>query len=152
MNDDPNTQTVIEDPTLESQEANPLELWAAYQVGTDGKFYYLSRPKGLVLAEGEVGEQQKESPIRIFRTQGAVESYLDKQVEIGRLSAAGRAAVVIHSFQGMIALPEEARPRPPIHIPPIEQLPIKTLAYDMAPTAIEQVEVYEQKRKKRRRR
>lgn len=139
MNDDP--LVTITDPETEK---NILEFWVAYLEGPEGKKHYLNNTDGDDV-EG------KEKGLRLFKTKGAVETYLDELLEAGRISDVARAAIVIHPLQGMIALPDEVHQmQPPIHLPRAEQIPIRTLAPNTVPTASEQLNTLIKKRRRRK--
>lgn len=136
------TQPTQPNPDLEGD--NPLQFWVAYMPGEGEKKNYLSDGKG---------------NLRMFKTEQAMRDYLKPQ-----LPPEAYEKVVVHSLQGMIALPDDGTlgaPPPALRripkIMPIVPLnmqsfgkPISTLAQPTVPTAQEQLENLV-KRKRRRR-
>ena len=116
-----------------SQEPNPLEFWVAY-LQDGNKKNYLSDGKG---------------HLRVYKTEGSLREYLK-----ANLSLETYAMIVVHSVQGTIAVPEDGVVQLQLtapYIPNSKPIPISTLAPLTMPTASEQLENL-QKRKKIRRR
>ncbi len=139
-------QTPSPDPGLPPEEKSPLEFWAAYIPGEGTQRHYLSN--------GLAGNLKG---IRLFKSKKAAHDYLKLQVELGRLPQEAYERIVVHAVEGKLALPAELQPRPypfgnqhnlkaPDHLNAIT-----TLHKPSAPTAVELLEAYQQRKKKRRR-
>lgn len=129
------------------EERNPLEFWVAYIPGEGDKKNYLSDGKG---------------HIRVFKTEQAINDYLCDNLRPEVLEM-----VVVHPIQGQIAVPEdETPPAAPkiITLDQITSLPsifpeinmdlssvasITTLAPPSFPTAMELLDNYKKRGRKR---
>lgn len=130
-------------------EKNPLEFWACYLPGLGDEKYYLSN-----------GKQGKQKGIRLFKTRKAASDFLLDEMTAGRLRREIYEKIVIHSVEGLIALPGELdvppaakKKVPTLSIPksfkaPTHLRPIQTLGARLgAPSALELLQMYNRKGK-----
>ncbi len=112
-------------------ETNPLLFWVAYLPGEGEKKKYLSNGHG---------------GLRLFKSEIAIHEYLT-----GNLTPEVLERIVVHSIQGMIAVPQEEEIGIGGTLKTDEALkPIGTLAVDGAPTAHEVLTDYIKRNKRRR--
>lgn len=127
-------------------EQNPLLFYAAYLPGPGKERRYMSN-----------GKTGKAKGLRLWKTEEAAQRFFKDQFDQGRISREAFEQVVIHPVDGKIAIPEETPIKKynlPRRLPwsaPDHLKPITTLHKPSVPTAVELLEDY-QRRKKRRRR